>query len=83
MARRPERRIGRSDADRRRGLEELRRLWEAEHVRHRQTVEQLRRARAVLEQRLSSAGERRRAEDRIRDDYHDSRATIVRVGKKR
>lgn len=78
-----ERRIGRSDADRRRALEELKRLWDAEHDRHHRTVEQLRRARELLEERLSSTTEQRRAEDRIRDAYHDSRARIVRAGKKR
>jgi hypothetical protein len=81
--RREQRRVGRSDADRRRTLAELERLWEAEHRRHHQTVEQLRRARALLEERLSSGNERRRAEDRIRDDYHDSSARIVKPRKKR
>jgi hypothetical protein len=81
MPRRSERRIGRSDEERRRALQDLQRQWEAENRRHRQTVEQLRRARALMEQRLSSADEQRRVEDRIRDEYHDSRARIVRKPK--
>jgi hypothetical protein len=83
MPRRVERRSGRSDAERRRALLELQRRWDAEHRRHHQTVEQLRRTRAQLEQRLLTVAERRRAEDKIRDDYHDSRARIVTAGKKR
>jgi hypothetical protein len=83
MAARPERRIGRPNEERRKALRELERQWDAEHRRHQQTVEQLRRARALLEQRLSASNERRRAEDQIRDDYHDSRARTIKAGKKR
>jgi hypothetical protein len=81
MPRRPERRIGRSEEERRQALQDLQRQWEAENRRHRQTVDQLRRARARMEQRLSSAEEQRRAEDRIRDEYHDSRARVVKKPK--
>jgi hypothetical protein len=51
------------------------------HRRRLQTLEQLRRARAVLEARLSLQDELRRAEDRIRDEYHDSRAITVSDGR--
>jgi hypothetical protein len=77
MAVRPRRRVGRSDQERRQALLALQRQWEAKHRRYRLSVEQLRRARAQLEQRLTSGGDQRRAEDRIREEYHDSRATIV------
>jgi hypothetical protein len=82
MARRPERRIGRSNDERRNALRELERQWEAEQ-RHKQTVEQLRHARALLEERLSRSHERRRAEEQIRDAYHDSRARVVKTARKK
>jgi len=77
MPRRRKRRIGRSDEERRQALNELQRQWEAGGGRTHLTAEQLRRARALMEQRAAIAEDRRRAEDRIRDEYHDSRATIV------
>jgi hypothetical protein len=69
--------VGRSDEERRQALKELQRQWEAGAGRAHLTTEQLRRARALMEERLSAAEDRRRAEDRIRDEYHDSRAIIV------
>jgi hypothetical protein len=83
MAWRPERRIGRSNEERRRALRELERQWEAEQQRHKQTVEQLRRARALLEERLSRSHERHRVEEEIRDAYHDSRAREVKIARKK
>lgn len=83
MASRPQRRIGRPNDERRIALRELERQWEEEHRRHKQTVEQLRRARTLLEERLSKAGEQRRAEDQIRDAYHDSHATTVKIRTKK
>jgi hypothetical protein len=77
MPRRRKRRVGRSDEERRLALNELQRQWEAGAGRAHLTTEQLRRARAQMEQRLTMAEDRRRAEDRIRDEYHDSRAIIV------
>jgi hypothetical protein len=71
------RRVGRSDEERREALNALQRQWEAGAGRAHLTTEQLRRARAAMEQRLARAEDRRRAEDRIRDEYHDSRAIIV------
>jgi hypothetical protein len=41
------------------------------------SVEQLRRVREQLERRLASGEDQRRAEDQIREEYHDSRARIV------
>ena len=69
--------MGRSDEERRRTLNELQRQWEAGGSRAHLTTEQLRRARALMEQRLAIAEDRRRVEDLIRDEYHDSRAIIV------
>jgi hypothetical protein len=77
MPRRRKRRVGRSDEERRQALNELQRQWEAGAGRAHLTTEQLRRARALMEQRLAMAEDRRRAEDRIRDEYHDSRAIVV------
>jgi hypothetical protein len=78
MPRRRLRRVGRSDEERREALNELQRQWEAGAPgRTHLTAEQLRRARELMEQRLAVAEDRRRAEDRIRDEYHDSRAVIV------
>jgi hypothetical protein len=71
------RRVGRSDEERRQALNELQRQWETRAGRAHLTTEQLRRARALMEQRLASIEGRRRAEDLIRDEYHDSRAIIV------
>ena len=70
--------IGRPDQERRLALLSLQLQWEAKQRRYRLSVEQLRRARAQLEQRLTSGDDQRRAEDRIREEYHDSRATTVR-----
>jgi len=83
MPRRPERRNGRSNDERQQALEDLQRQWAAKHGRHQLSVDQLRRARALMEERLASDEERRRAEDRIRDEYHDSRAKTVRKRKPR
>ena len=76
MPRRSTRRVGRSDEERRQALKELQRQWEAGPRAH-LTTEQLRRARELMEQRFAMAEDRRRAEDMIRDEYHDSRAIIV------
>jgi hypothetical protein len=83
MPRRPERRIGRSNEERQKALQDLQRQWAARHGRHHLSVEQLRRARALMEERLASDEQRRRAEDRIRDEYHDSRAKTVKKRKPR
>ena len=77
MPRRRTRRAGRSDEERRQALDELQRQWEAGGSRAHQTAEQLRRARALMEQRFAVVEDRRRIEDLIRDEYHDSRAIIV------
>jgi len=77
MPRRRTRRVGRSDEERRQALKELQRQWEAGATRPHLTTEQLRRARELMEQRFAMAEDRRRAEDLIRDEYHDSRAIIV------
>jgi hypothetical protein len=69
--------VGRSNEERRLALKELQRQWEAGTGRAHLTTEQLRRARALMEQRLAIVEDRRRAEDRIRDEYHDSRAIVV------
>jgi hypothetical protein len=79
----PSRRVGRSNEERREAAEKLQRERLAKPGPHRLSVDQLRRARALMEQRLSSDTDRRRAEDRIRDEYHDSRAKTVRRRKKR
>jgi hypothetical protein len=83
MASRPQRRIGRPNDERRIALRELERQWDEEHRRHKRTVEQLRRARTLLEERLSRDVEQRRSEDRIRDAYHDSRARTVKIHAKK
>jgi len=77
------RRVGRSNDERRHALKELQRQWEAGTGRPHLTAEQLRRARAAMEQRLSRAEDRRRAEDQIRDEYHDSHAVVVTWTRKR
>ena len=77
MSRRRTRRVGRSDEERRQALKELQRQWEAKAPRPHLTTEQLRQARELMEQRFAIGEDRRRAEDRIRDEYHDSRAIIV------
>ena len=74
---RGKRRVGRSDKERRQALLALQLQWEAKQRRYQLSVEQLRRARAQLEQRLASGDDQRRAEDRIREEYHDSRARTV------
>ena len=78
----PKRRVGRSDQERREALLVLQLQWEAKQRRYQLSVEQLRRARAQLEQRMTSGDDQRRAEDRIREEYHDSRARTVRKRKK-
>jgi hypothetical protein len=75
--------VGRSDEERRQSLRDLQQEWEAKHRRPQLSVEQLRRARELMEQRRASDEDRRRAEDRIRDEYHDSRAVIVPRPRKR
>jgi hypothetical protein len=45
--------------------------------RQMRTVEQLRRVREQIEQKWSEEHERRRAEDHIREELHDSRSRIV------
>ena len=79
---RARRRVGRSDRERRQAVLALQQEWEAKQRRYQLSVEQLRRAREQLEQRLASGDDQRRAEDRIREEYHDSRARTVRVRKK-
>ena len=68
---------------RRESLRELQRQWDAGAGRPHLTTEQLRRARAAMEERLALAEDRRRAEDQIRDEYHDSHAVIVTWTRKR
>lgn len=46
-------------------------------ARRTRTVEQLRRVREQMEQRRFEMQERRRAEDRIREELQESRATII------
>ena len=78
MPRRRTRRVGRSDEEPRQALNDLQRQWDAGGSRaHLTTTEQLRRARALMEERFAIAEDRRRVEDLIRDEYHDSRAIIV------
>jgi hypothetical protein len=77
------RRVGRSNDERRHAMKELQRQWESGAGRPHLTAEQLRRARAAMEQRLSLAEDRRRAEDQIRDEYHDSHAIVVTWTRKR
>jgi len=69
--------VGRPDEDRRQALNALQRQWEAGRSRAHLTTEQLRRARALMEQRFAIGEDRRRVEDLIRDQYHDSRAIII------
>jgi hypothetical protein len=83
MPRRPGRRTGRSDPERLKALHDLQHQSDAEGRRHRLSVDQLRRARALMEQRLSSADDQRRVAARIRDEYHDTRAKTVQKQKKR
>jgi len=75
---RGKRRVGRSDKERRQALLALQLQWEAKQRRYQSSVDELRRARVQLEQRLTSGDDLRRAEDRIREEYHDSHATTVR-----
>jgi hypothetical protein len=82
MSRAKERRVGRSDTERRNHVLSLKQQWEAKQRRYQLSVEQLRRARERLERRLASGEDRRRAEDRIREEYHDSRARTVGTHKK-
>jgi hypothetical protein len=80
---RPERQTGRSDPERLKALHDLQRQSDPEGRRPRLSVDQLRRARALMEQRLSSADNQRRVAARIRDEYHDTRAKTVQKQKKR
>jgi hypothetical protein len=77
MSRRRKRRVGRSDEERRQALKALQVEWAASGARAQLTTDQLRRARQLMEERFAVAEDRRRAEDQIRDEYHDSRAIIV------
>jgi len=81
MAIRWERRRPSSDEQLRRQLLRLRERWREEDRRQHQTVEQLRQARARLEQQQSAGAERRRTEDRIRDELRDSRAVTICAGR--
>jgi hypothetical protein len=83
MPRQPERQNGRSDPERLKALHDMLRQSDAEGRRPRLSVDQLRRARALMEQRLSSADNQRRVAARIRDEYHDTRAKTVQKHKKR
>jgi hypothetical protein len=83
MPRPPKQRIVRSAPERVEALRDLQRQRHTEGPRHRLSVDQLRRARALMEQRLSSAKDQRRVEDRIRDEYHDTRAKTVQKHKRR
>jgi hypothetical protein len=76
----PERHRGPSDNELHSQFEQL--LWDFEHRRHHQTVEQLRRASRILALGFGRAHERRRAEDKIRDEWHDARAVTIKAGKK-
>jgi hypothetical protein len=53
----------------------------ARDARLRRTLEQLRSFREVLEQRRTQDREQRRAEDQIREERHDARATIIRAAR--
>jgi hypothetical protein len=75
----PERHRGPSDNELHSQFEQL--LWNFEHRRHHQTVEQLRRASRILALGFGRAHERRRAEDKIRDEWHDAREVTIRAGK--
>ena len=75
----PERHRAPSDSELHNQFEQL--LWDFEHRRHHQTVEQLRRASRILALGFGRAHERRRAEDKIRDEWHDAREVTIRAGK--
>jgi hypothetical protein len=77
MAARAERQRGDRDEELRRQLSALRDRWNAEDQRQRQTVDELRRARARIEHAHSTEQERRRTEDRIREELHDSHAITI------
>ena len=79
-SRAPEPHRGPSEKDLHTQLEQL--LWEFEHRQHHQTVEQLRRASRVLALGFGLAQERRRAEDKIREEWHDARAVTIKAGKR-
>jgi hypothetical protein len=49
--------------------------------RPQQTAEQLRRARRLLELKFAGAQKRRRAEDWIREEWHDAHAVTIRAGR--
>ena len=57
-------------------------VWAFHHREHHQTLEQLRRARRLLELGFGGAQERRRAEDRVRLERHDSCAVTIKAGKR-
>jgi hypothetical protein len=57
-------------------------VWGFHNRRHLQALEQLRRARRLLELGFAGAQERRRAEDRIRLERHDSRAVTIKAGRR-
>jgi hypothetical protein len=82
MPRRPASQTGRSDPERLKALHDLRQS-DADSRRPRLSIDQLRRARALMEQRLSSADNQRRVAARIRDEYHDTRARTVQKHQKR
>ena len=49
----------------------------ADAATRRRTVEQLRRAREHMEQKGFAESEQRRQEDRLREEFHDSRAVTI------
>jgi hypothetical protein len=58
-------------------------VWAFQHDRHHhQALEQLRRARRLLELGFAGAHEHRRAEDRVRVERHDSRTVTIKAGKR-
>lgn len=57
-------------------------VWAFHHRQHHQALEQLRRARRLLELGFGRAQERRRAEDLIRLERHDSCAVTIKGGKR-
>jgi hypothetical protein len=63
--------------ERRSDVLSLKQQWEAKQRRYQLSVEQLRRARERLEQRLASGEDQRRAEDQIREEYHDSHSRTI------
>jgi hypothetical protein len=81
MAARKERRRDRTGDEHRRRLGDLQIRWESEDSRRRYFLDQVRRARAGLEQqRFSPEQARRRAEDRIREEHQDAHAVTIKGG---